>query len=110
MRDCNLYTIIVRMPRIYACIPWHRHGYRPEGPTGGTDRREAYATAGIDAPNPSLSLIAYLRIAQHNNCGCQQFWKVLWIDAIELEHYTMCSPSMRKFDANLSERDIVPYT
>ena len=25
------YTIIVPMPRISACIPWHRHGYRPEG-------------------------------------------------------------------------------
>ena len=26
----NHYTIIVPMPRISACIPWHRHGYRPE--------------------------------------------------------------------------------
>ena len=25
------YTIIVPMPRNSACIPWHRHGYRPEG-------------------------------------------------------------------------------
>ena len=28
----------------------------------------------------------------------------------KLEHYTMCSLSMRKCDANLYERDIVPYT
>ena len=26
-----VHTIIVPMPRISACIPWHRHGYRPEG-------------------------------------------------------------------------------
>ena len=26
----SFYTIIVPMPRISACIPWHRHGYRPE--------------------------------------------------------------------------------
>ena len=27
--DDGYYTIIVPMPRISACIPWHRHGYLP---------------------------------------------------------------------------------
>ena len=92
----GFYTIIVAMPRIPACIPWHRHGYRQVGirayATGYRQVSVAFGTIlmsvalrpedigryirgichGIDAPNPSLSLIAYLSHAQHNDLGRQQ--------------------------------------